>query len=125
VAERAALPLLRAMHRAAKGTGRVLELGDRTMKGAQLRAALKLAGCKRADLFASDGNRRPLTFHDLRATGITWMAMRGDSPTAISERVGHQHLSTTELYLRRGRLMVAARERVFPALPRCLFGRQT
>jgi integrase len=113
------------MHRAAKGKGRVLSLDNRTSKGKELRTALLRAGCKRADLHASDDNRRPLTFHDLRATGITWMAMRGDSPTDIMERVGHQHLSTTELYLRRGRLLVAARERVFPPLPECILGRRS
>jgi integrase len=117
VAERAALPLLRAMRREAKGRGLVTPLEARSYKGQELRAALRRAGCKRADLHASDTGRRPFTFHDLRATGITWMAMRGDSPTDIMERVGHQHLSTTEIYLRRGRLMAVARgERVFPSL---------
>lgn len=120
VAESAIMPLLRAMHRSAGGRGRVLEMPRHQGKGHELRQALKRAGCKRADLHASDGSRRPLTFHDLRATGITWQAMRGDSPALISERVGHLHLSTTERYMRRGRLLVAARERVFPALPKCL-----
>ena len=120
IAERAVLPLLRAMHRIARGRGRVLTLPRGKAKGSELRAALRKAGCRRADLYASDANRRPLTLHDLRATGITWQAMRGDSPAAISERVGHLHLSTTEIYMRRGRLLVAQNERVFPPLPRCL-----
>lgn len=126
IAERALMPLLRSMHRAARGRGHIIGLGERTSKGATLRRDLRHAGCRRADLYASDATRRPFTFHDLRATGITWQAMRGDSPTAIMERVGHQHLATTERYMRRGRLMALARgERVFPAPPKCLFGPRT
>jgi integrase len=118
VAEREALRLLRAMRRSAKGEAvcTVPRILART-----LRQHLRLAGCTREDLFADDGRRRPLTFHDLRATGITWQAMRGDAPTAISERVGHLHLATTERYMRRGRLMALTRgERVFPRLPESL-----
>ncbi|MBK7398397.1 MAG: site-specific integrase [Myxococcales bacterium] len=32
--------------------------------------------------------------HDLRATGITWMAVRGDDPLKIRQRAGHQHIAT-------------------------------
>lgn len=123
VAERTLLPLLRAMRRGARGDVLFSDI-DRQNAAPNLRAALRRAGCKRADLYADDERRRPLTFHDLRATGITWQAMRGDSPTAILERVGHTHLSTTERYLRRGRLMALAQgERVFPPLPQQLLGR--
>lgn len=119
VAEAPILELLRAMRKEEPRAKFVIR--GATTAGA-LRKALKKAGCKRADLYASDERRRPITFHDLRATGITWQAMRGDSPALISERVGHLHLATTEQYMRRGRLMALARgERVFPDLPRALF----
>lgn len=50
--------------------------------------------------------------------------MRGDSATDIKERVGHTQLSTTERYIRQGRLMARARgERVFPVLPSLLLRR--
>jgi hypothetical protein len=37
-----------------------------------------LAGVKRAELHRTDKTRKALTWHDLRATGVTWMAIRGD-----------------------------------------------
>lgn len=120
VAERTLLPLLRAMRRSSAGHLVFPRVPSRQNLARELRGHLLRSGCKRADLFASDEGRRPLTFHDLRATGITWMAMRGDSPTDILERVGHAQLATTERYMRRGRLLVARNERVFPALPACL-----
>jgi integrase len=120
VVEPEILRLLRAMRTESPRSKYVMP-GETS--AASLRQALRAAGCRRADLHARDTRRRPITFHDLRATGITWMAMRGDSPMAISERVGHLHLATTEQYMRRGRLMALARgEMVFPELPRCLFG---
>lgn len=116
VAEPRILPLLRAMRRRAKGE-RVFPGLTRELS-ATLRAHLRRSGCARADLYADDDGRRPLTFHDLRATGITWLAMRGESGPNIMERVGHLHLTTTERYIRRGRLLArASGERVFPPLP--------
>ena len=40
---------------------------------------------------ARDGTptSKPLTWHDLRATGATWMAVRGDDPLKIKQRCGH------------------------------------
>jgi integrase len=108
VAERSLLPLLRVMFDRVRQPHNLARL---------LRAQLERAGLDRADLYADDDSRRPFTFHDLRATGITWMAMRGDSPADIMERVGHSNLGTTERYIRRGRLLVSRRERVFPTLP--------
>jgi len=35
-------------------------------------------GVKRADIFASDETRRQIDFRDLRYTGLTWRAIRGD-----------------------------------------------
>ncbi|MBX3131245.1 MAG: tyrosine-type recombinase/integrase [Polyangiaceae bacterium] len=114
------LPLLRQMQRSATletvVSGRIPPSLAR-----ELRADLLAAGCDRSALHASTDTERPLTFHDLRATGITWMAMRGDSVTEIMERAGHAQLATTQGYLRRGRLLAVARgERPFPRLPRCL-----
>jgi len=66
----------------------------------QLRRYLEWAGVTRAELTANDETRAPLTFHDLRATGITWRAVRGDDPLKIQRAVGHKSLETTQGYIR-------------------------
>jgi integrase len=122
VAEPRLRPLLRAMRREAGGKGGLFShIFQRQNLARMLRQHLQWAGLTRADLYATDDARRPLTYHDLRATGITWQAMRGDAPTDIMERVGHTQITTTQGYMRRGRLMARARgERPFPPLPECL-----
>lgn len=105
----------------AHGIGFVTRLERWTYSAHTLRRDLRDAGVTRADIFARDEGRRPLTYHDLRATGVTWQALRGDAPTMIQERVGHAHLTATEGYMRRGRLMaLAAGEVPFPPIPACL-----
>lgn len=59
-------------------------------------ADLRAAGLGREELFAGDATRKAITFHDLRATGITWMAVRGDDPLKIKARAGRRDFSTTE-----------------------------
>lgn len=126
VAERSLMPLLRVMRRESSAHGRVCQhIPQRQNLARALRQHLQEAECERADLYADDDGRRPLTYHDLRATGITWQAMRGDSPTDIMERVGHADIRTTQRYIRRGKLLTVARERVFPALPECLLRKAT
>lgn len=117
VAEPAVLPLLRAMH-ASAASARITGDCDGGDLSRRLRAHLRAAGCIREALHASDITRRPVTFHDLRATGITWQAMRGDSISDIMERVGHVQMMTTQGYMRRGRLLATlSGEQVFPPLP--------
>ena len=36
-----------------------------------------------------------LHFHDLRGTGLTWMAIRGDDPLKIQQRAGHTSFEMT------------------------------
>jgi hypothetical protein len=60
---------------------------------------------------------RPIRFHDLRATGIPWLAIRREAPLEIQQRAGHQNFETTQRYIR-----VADEHRVgfgdvFPPLP--------
>jgi hypothetical protein len=64
---------------------------------------------------------KQLTWHDLRATGATWMAVRGDDPLKIKQRCGHTTFSTTELYIREAEAVREGFGEVFPALPACLF----
>jgi hypothetical protein len=58
------------------------------------------AGVNRPEVHTSTRTTRPIRFHDLRATGITWMAVRGDDPLKIMQRAGHTSFATTQLYVR-------------------------
>lgn len=67
----------------------------------KLRRCLRLAGVDRAELFVErDATRKALTFHDLRSTGLTWCAVRGDEPLKIMQRAGHADFATTQGYIR-------------------------
>lgn len=83
----------------------------------RLRKYLKWAGITRAELFARDATRKRLTFHDLRATGITWMALRGDDPLKIQGRAGHANFNTTQGYIREAESHGAGIGEPFPVLP--------
>jgi integrase len=75
------LPLLHAMRRETGDVGRVMaHLPTKHEFSKVLRHHLIVAGVEREELFANDATRKWITFHDLRATGITWMAVRGDEP---------------------------------------------
>jgi hypothetical protein len=88
-----------------------------------LRQHLQTARVARTELFTSDAHRKHITFHDLRATGITWCAVRGDDPLRIKQRAGHKAFSTTEVYIREAENLHAGFGAVFPPLPGGLFGR--
>jgi integrase len=113
------LPLLRALHKAAGGKGRVIAaMPSPGMLSRKLKRYLDKAGVTRAELHATgDATRKAITFHDLRATGITWMAARGDDPLRIKQRAGHATFSTTEGYIREAENLGASFGAVFPALP--------
>ncbi len=118
-----ALPLLRVMRAETRTEGRVFaQLPVWKNQAGELRTNLRLAGVTRADLFADDATRKQMTFHDLRATGITWMAIRGDEPLKIKHRAGHSTLATTEGYIREGENVGAGFGEVFPPLPKDLLG---
>src|SRR5579864_4228653 len=78
---------------------------------------LKKAGVNRPELHESNTTRKALTWHDLRATGITWMAVRGDDPLKIKQRAGHAAFSTTEVYIREAEAVREGFGEVFPPLP--------
>src|SRR5580704_5826789 len=86
----------------------------------KLKRYLRRAGVKRPDLFASDATRKAITFHDLRATGITWMSARGDDPLRIMQRAGHEDFETTKIYLREAENLSKGFGTVFPTLPQRL-----
>jgi integrase len=101
--EPALLPLLKAMHAESSGGGVVAKMPPVEDLAATFRNHLERAGLKRAALSQRTNTSSPITFHDLRATGLTWLAMRGDEPLTIRDRAGHANLATTEHYIRRGR----------------------
>lgn len=118
------MPLLRAMRAERPRDRLVFEPWPlHKDRSRQLRAALRTAGVARADLFASDATRKHITFHDLRATGTTWAAARGDAPLAIMDRAGHEDFETTQIYVREVRNLSRVFGTVFPPLPQALLGR--
>jgi integrase len=123
----ALMPLLRAMRAEAGGVGAVLatRATDRKLSR-QLRRCLRLAGVTRAELFDDDeaarSTRKAITFHDLRATGITWSAVREDSPLTIMQRAGHRSFSTTQGYIREAENLRAGFGVPFPPLPSTVIG---
>ena len=88
-----------------------------------LRRWLKKAGVRRHELHDPTPTTRPLRFHDLRATGITWMAIRGDDPLKIQQRAGHTSFDTTQEYIRLAEAMRVGFGDVFPSLPPELYER--
>jgi hypothetical protein len=87
----------------------------------QLRRCLALAQVDRTELFAMrDPTRKAMTFHDLRATAITWCAVRGDDPLKIKQRAGHASFSTTEGYIREAENLREGFGEMFPPLPSSL-----
>jgi hypothetical protein len=115
--EPALVPLLTALHAEAKGKGHVFQLPSPGVLSRKLKGYLKRAGVTRADLFKGDKTRKAITFHDLRATGITWCAVRGDEPFKIMQRARHADLSTTQIYVRDAENLAAGFGAVFPELP--------
>lgn len=97
------LPLLKAMRREAGGKGYVFQLPSAGGLSFKLKRYLRRAGVTWPDLFASDATRKAITFHDLRATRITWMSARGDDPLRIMQRAGHEDLRDHQNLFARGR----------------------
>ena len=105
------------MHEERTGDGVVLERMPRHRDLAEgLRTYLEVAGAKRPELFTTDKTRKAITFHDLRATGLTWMAIRGDEPLRIMQRAGHESFATTQLYVREAEAIREGFGEVFPPL---------
>jgi hypothetical protein len=100
----------------------VLWMPDHEDRAILLRQHLQAAQVTRTELFESDARRKHVTFHDLRATGITWCAVRGDDPLRIKQRAGHNAFSTTELYIREAENLREGFGEPFPTLPADLSG---
>lgn len=86
----------------------------------RLRQYLRWAGVHRAELYRTTATSKQVTWHDLRATGATWMAIRGDEPQRIMARCGHENMATTMGYVREAESLNVPRHTVFPVLPAAL-----
>ncbi|XXX73910.1 site-specific integrase [Sorangium sp. So ce134] len=117
------MPLLEVLVADARAAGdvRLVAVPPLHALAPRLRKYLQRAGVTRAELFADDATRKRLTWHDLRSTGITWAAIRGDEPLHIMHRAGHEQMSTTMEYVREAESVEFLREEVFPPLPAELF----
>jgi hypothetical protein len=66
----------------------------------RLRRCLRVAGVDRPALHEAEATSKAMTWYDLRATGITWRAVRGDDPLRIMHAAGHTSFTTTQGYIR-------------------------
>ena len=88
------MPLLHTLHDQAGRKGTVVDLSDTGGMAHTLRRWLWKANVRRPELHErGSSTRKPITGHDLRATGLTWMAVRGDDPLKIKQRAGHAAFS--------------------------------
>lgn len=115
--EPALLPLLERLKREATGKKAfTMPLGQD--QAILLRADLKEAGVERPSLYADNETSKHITFHDLRSTGITWRAVRGDDPLKIQQGAGHADFKTTSGYIREAQVFEEGFGAVFPPLPK-------
>ena len=118
------VPLLRVMHAERDESGLVCPMPNRM--ASRLREWLTKAGVTRRALTdETSETTKPLAWHDLRATGLTWCAVRGDEPMKIMQRAGHADLATTMLYVRTADAVGTSFGNVFPTLPDALVGAST
>ena len=115
--EPALLPLLDAMKRESGGHGVVVTMPPMEDWARRLRKYVGWAGITRRELTESTPTRKQLTFYDLRATGITWRAVRGDDPLKIMSGAGHKEFRTTQIYIREAEVLRDGFGSVFPPLP--------
>lgn len=118
--EPAILPLLRAMHAERGERTHVIALPNDKHLARDFRQWLTEAEVTRAELHDATPTRKAITFHDLRASGLTWMAVRGDDPLKIMQRAGHADFQTTQIYIREAEAVRDGFGDVFPPLPSCL-----
>ncbi len=116
-------PLLKALKEAGTASALVAEMPSERDMARGLRRWLLRAGVDRHELHHTTPTTRPIRFHDLRGTGITWRAFRNDPKFEIQSDAGHENFSTTECYLQ---LVTETRRRSFgtpfPELPEGILG---
>ena len=81
------------------GKGLVIELATDRAIARNFRRWLWQAGVRWLALHETTAQSQNITGHDLRATGATWMAVRGDDALKIMQRCGHRDYATTQRYV--------------------------
>ncbi len=114
------LPLLKRMTAGRSPGDRVLWLPVAEDRASALRRHLRVAGITRPALYANDARSKPITFHDLRASHLTWRAIRGDDQAVIQANVRHKGFATTLGYIHAATLLKRHAEQVFGPLPQTL-----
>jgi integrase len=90
-----------------------------------LRRDLWTAHVRRDSLHVRRPGSQPIRFHDLRATGLSYLGLLGRSDDEIRQRAGHADFKTTLLYIERARHVAGADFGVpFEGIPDCLFERE-
>jgi integrase len=116
------VPLLVAMRKRAGGRGHVCNLGSSRNMASGLRRYLAKAGVDRAALHTTTSVNKQITWHDLRASGATYMAVEGATPMAIRDSLGHQQTSQTDVYVRSAEILKGGRfGQPFPVLPEAVY----
>jgi hypothetical protein len=119
--EPAVVPPIKAMHDEHRSAGgHVIALPNDKHLARDFRQWLDEAEVNREELHASTPTRKSMTFHDLRATGLTWLAVRGEDPLKIMQRAGHTDFGTTQGYIRTAEAVREGFGDVFPPLPAAL-----
>ena len=85
----------------AEGRANQTEIIGAGKQARRLRDRLTAAGVTRDALHNTTEQAVQITFHDLRATGVTRCALRGDSMISIRDRAGHTDVEQTNDYVRR------------------------
>lgn len=83
----------------------------------RLRKYLRWSGVHRAELYGTTATSKQITWHDLRATAATWLAIRGEAPQDIMAKAGHENMETTMCYIRLAAVLHADKSSVFPNIP--------
>ena len=116
------LPLIQWLmdHPEGKG-GRLFRVPPPEDYAELLRKDLWTVGVRDPRLHTEDSTRTKMTGHCLRDTGLTHMAVRGDSPVVIQWTGGHTDFKQTQGYLDRGKNDARRIGEPLPPLPLELF----
>ena len=99
-------------------TGHVCRLASHHDMARGLRTWLWNAGVRREQLHVGSSVSKQVRWHDMRATGATWLAVEGRSATEIRDVLGHTQTSMTDHYMRNAAILRGGRfGDVFPPLP--------
>lgn len=110
-------PLLEEMRKRGRGAGGEVVAVHPWGLARELRRDLHTAQLTRRALFDSTPTTKRLTFHDLRATAVTWWALEGLPLHVVMRRAGHRTPATAMGYIREAESLGRAIGTPFPALP--------